>query len=234
MSITPNTTFANGTYDETLFCTLRALEGVNYLAYIDNGIPHIGVGFNLQDLTVFNAVVGVLGIEPTANDRELYWYNQLRDAVKQTYASGYDISFALDSIMLARWGDTTDTVANKVSFFEINSGDGDTQLRQIFNSIIGTYEAAVNNFFGASAPADSNERIALVSMAYNSSVYPKGQKYAGLPNVFGDGIKNAIANGDRAEAWYEIRFNSNGDQNRGQRTIFANERINLARSRQLA
>ncbi|MCC6143926.1 MAG: hypothetical protein IT368_08980, partial [Candidatus Hydrogenedentes bacterium] len=49
---------------------------------------------------------------------------------------------------------------------------------------------------GLSMP-QSRERAALVSLAYNN------------PALLGNALGNAIINGDRAEAWYEIRYNSN-------------------------
>ncbi len=231
MSIVPNTNFANGTYDETLYLTLKQLESVCYLAYIDNGIPHIGIGFNISDPTVFRLVAKSFGLDPLNPNlsteqkaREDYWYNQLQAvAAKQDYASGYDIAFALDSIMLDRWGDATDTVANKLPVFEINSGDGDTQLRQMFSSIIGAYEAQVDKWLGANDIVQSNERIVLVSLAYNA----KADEKTGFSSLLGNKLKAAIVAGDRAEAWYEIRYDSNGDGQHASRRYKESEQFGL-------
>ncbi|MFB6259422.1 MAG: hypothetical protein ABEK42_01695, partial [Thiohalorhabdaceae bacterium] len=43
----------------------------------------------------------------------------------------------------------------------------------------------------------TQEGRALLSLAYNS------------PSLIGSGLSNALADGNRAEAWYEIRYNSN-------------------------
>lgn len=53
--------------------------------------------------------------------------------------------------------------------------------------------------FGIVLP-DSRERAALVSLAY-----------ANPTKLLGDKLMSAIASGNRAEAWYEIRYQSNGE-----------------------
>jgi hypothetical protein len=53
--------------------------------------------------------------------------------------------------------------------------------------------------FGIVLP-DSRERAALVSLAY-----------ANPSTLLGDKLMSAIASGNRAEAWYEIRYHSNGE-----------------------
>lgn len=52
--------------------------------------------------------------------------------------------------------------------------------------------------FGIMLP-DSRERAALVSLAYAN------------PSLLGDKLMRAIASDNRAEAWYEIRYHSNGE-----------------------
>jgi hypothetical protein len=81
MSIIPNTNFANGNYSDALYSTFKMLEGVCYTATLVNGIPHIGIGFNLQDPTVFRLVAKSLGLDPLdpslnkdQKAREDYWY----------------------------------------------------------------------------------------------------------------------------------------------------------------
>ncbi|HZM63509.1 MAG TPA: hypothetical protein VFB59_00060, partial [Candidatus Saccharimonadales bacterium] len=60
---------------------------------------------------------------------------------------------------------------------------------------------------------NSKEMVALASMAYN------------VPTTIGEKLARALANGDRAEAWYEIRYNTNSaDQSSGIRRGIANRR----------
>lgn len=40
--------------------------------------------------------------------------------------------------------------------------------------------------------------------------------YSGGPKLFGNGIYSALDNGDRADVWFEIRYNSNKDRSAGE------------------
>ena len=51
----------------------------------------------------------------------------------------------------------------------------------------------------------SYERLALLSLRYNS--------VTGTRDVIGENLKNALAEGDRFRAWFEIRYNSNSSHN---------------------
>ena len=56
--------------------------------------------------------------------------------------------------------------------------------------------------------AESKERAALVSLVYN-----------GGPGIIGPKLLNALQSDNRAEAWYEIRYNSNADGQHTERRI---------------
>jgi hypothetical protein len=65
----------------------------------------------------------------------------------------------------------------------------------------------------------SNERIALLSLAFNSKTYGNDQPNTpwndiGLPTLLGPKLTNALRNDDRAEVWYEIRYDSGTDARR--------------------
>jgi hypothetical protein len=76
----------------------------------------------------------------------------------------------------------------------------DDQMKNVFESqLAANAETAVNNFF-ANIP-DSDERAALVSLGYNN------------PALLGTNLHDAIADGQRAEAWFQIRYLSNGGTN---------------------
>ena len=70
---------------------------------------------------------------------------------------------------------------------------------QAFNLRIDPTETVVDGYITL---AKSLERVALVSLAYNSS------------GLLGTNLKAAINANDRAEAWFEIRYNSNGGDSR--------------------
>ena len=91
----------------------------------------------------------------------------------------------------------------------ITSGaNGVNESREVFENINPTYEEKVDSFIrdkcGLQILENSRERIALLSLAYNT---PDGEK-----SLLGDGLATAIRNDDRAEAWFEIRYRSNGDR----------------------
>ncbi|HPE32722.1 MAG TPA: calcium-binding protein, partial [Parvularculaceae bacterium] len=61
------------------------------------------------------------------------------------------------------------------------------------------------------SPAFSTERAALLSVYYNA------------PSLIGPGVQNAIANDDRAQLWYEIRYNHNHYDSNGLQSRRAEE-----------
>ena len=61
---------------------------------------------------------------------------------------------------------------------------------------------------------NNKERLALLSLAFNSKTFGKDQTNtpwidAGLPTLLGPKLTNALIYDNRAEAWYEIRYGSN-------------------------
>ncbi|NOT12977.1 MAG: hypothetical protein HOP23_14270 [Methylococcaceae bacterium] len=76
----------------------------------------------------------------------------------------------------------------------------DAQMLSVFALESDTHTKTVKN----SANIDySQELVALVSAEYTG--------------VYGPGLKAALNSGNRAEAWYQIRYESNGDQDHGKR-----------------
>lgn len=82
----------------------------------------------------------------------------------------------------------------------------DTEMEALFDGIIGDYQDILAGKIGADlveAGADSLELIALLSLTYNN------------PSLIGPGLTAALKAGNRPEAWYQIRQNSNGSKSRG-------------------
>ena len=80
------------------------------------------------------------------------------------------------------------------------------QEQNLFNNIIGNYKNEVRKKLGDEVYNNldkSDEMISLVSLAYNN------------PALIGQKLVKAIKDGNRAEAWYEIRYNSNAGRNHG-------------------
>ena len=79
-----------------------------------------------------------------------------------------------------------------------------TDMDKLFKIDVDDKKKVVENKLGTELYDElknSNEMIALVSLAYN-----------GGSGIIGSNLKNALENGNRVAAWYEIRFQSNADR----------------------
>ena len=188
------TGLSNSAYRKTGFDLLLNLEGSTRRAYLDTAAdpaPTIGIGFNLRyNLEpVLKAITGA-GWSATLQAR-------LKAVVDETYAKGESpaLNSRLDKVMAA-WNATRDPGVPKIFGFS-----SDAQIQAAITAISPRYEASIDKWL-AGIPI-SAERAVLFSMAYNA------------PSLLGPKLKAAILAGDRAEAWYEIRYNSNGSGHAG-------------------
>ncbi len=122
---------------------------------------------------------------------------------------------ALRQIMYARANDTRYGSFYRRDTFAFSS---EAESKTVFDGIIESYETRVDNWLGYKM-ADSKERATLVSLAYNS--------VTGSTDLLGPKLKAAITNDNRAEAWYEIRYNSNGDRGHASRRYSESNMFNL-------
>ncbi|WP_310599361.1 calcium-binding protein, partial [Desulfobulbus sp.] len=162
------------------------------------GIPTIGIGFNLRTRSVRIEVLRELGLmvtDPSPAERQ--YLNEIEAIVNTNYASNAALRTALNNVMSRRFNDVNIPTENRThATFEF-ANDG--EIRKVFDTLIEEYENQVDSRL-AGIPATARERVALVSLAWNNA-----------GKLLGDGLKNALQSGNRAEAWYEIRYNSNGD-----------------------
>jgi GH24 family phage-related lysozyme (muramidase) len=190
-------------YTQDRYNSLKDVEGRIFRVYRDSfGIPTIGVGINLNtSSTNLNAVLAQLGFDingtlltGAAWIAEQKYMEQIREAAKVKYATNTAVQAALDGILKERARDSSyDTSFIRRTIFKFNN---ETESKNAFDAIIGSYESRVDSRLGY-----SKERIALVSLAYNSKT--------GATDLLGGKLMAAINNDNRAEAWYEIRYNSN-------------------------
>ena len=170
-------------------------------AYLDSkGIPTIGIGFNLK--ANMDAVLRGFKILPSdpktpLSAVEQAYRDEFQAIVNASHASNVALNAALNEVMSRHYADTRILAANRTrsSFQFLN----DTEIRGVFDELIPSYETKVNNWF--TGIPESPERAILVSLAWNNA-----------SALLGNGLKNALISGNRAEAWYEIRYNSNGDK----------------------
>src|SRR5215471_2478114 len=161
--------------------------------YIDSkGYVTIGVGFNLHSASVRDTVLTSFGVSNTGTDRR--YYQQLVSILSKKYETeAQDILESvrrqLNTVMSQRTAGATFAFADT------------QQVRIVFNQLAPGYETEVSNRVPG-VPPNTRERLALFSLAYNNAttLLPVGSK-----------LSQAIANGNRGEAWYEIRYGSNKD-----------------------
>ena len=177
-------------YDAHVFDLLIDLEGSTTRAYLDNAsnpAPTIGIGFNLRyNLEpVLRAIVGNAHWNQTLE-------NRLESVIDSSYSTGQTslLNSRLDAVMRA-WHANQDKAVPASFTFSSNS-----QIKAALTAIAPAYDGMIDDWI--SGIPQSRERAALFSMTYNA------------PSLLGPKLKAAIESGDRAEAWYEIRYNSNG------------------------
>jgi len=189
-------------YKKQRFDFIKEVEGYKETLYVDNkGFLTIGIGFNLHDSTVrvkvFTDLLN-LTLDEYGNSARNY-IDQLSTTIGTAGKTLTDVKKILDAWKL----DYDTNKNNPISSFKIppptsitieakNGKTAETRINEFFeNNFAQTYE----NYIPTSVP-NSIERIALFSAAYNS------------PSLIGTGIKTALASGNRADAYYELVYNS--------------------------
>jgi Ca2+-binding RTX toxin-like protein/GH24 family phage-related lysozyme (muramidase) len=195
------------TYDLIRFTFISNAEGYTSVIADDGaGIPSIGIGFKLTDDDVRNYVLDEItgGNVPSGLD--------------------HDIENIVDNGWVAGTGGTVDQINSVMASYHATNSNvpatfsiTTTQADNIYQNIVGTYESRVDNKI--SGVADSYERVALVSLAYNST------------SLIGPSLQSAILNDDRAEAWYQIRYQSNADTQHAKRRYYESDMFSLYKDR---
>ncbi len=187
----------NSYADDRYSLILQVEEGGNphLTPYNDGkGWVTIGVDFNLADDAVRTLVLGKMGITNPLLINDLT--NYLKDNKLTTSYSV--IQSVLNSFMTQYTPGSTFQFANETQVKELFNGiDGN-------NGLVQTYENRVDKWAsdkGLAVIPESKERLVLVSFSYNG--------------VLGPSLAAAIKTDNRAEAWYEIRYGSNGDKLNG-------------------
>jgi len=214
-------TLSSNDYDLLKSTILYNAEGYSVLPYLDTAAaknPTIGIGFNLRIDNVLTQVLLKIfypgdtrtSFLPTDNDK---YKILIANAVNANYTTSQALQSALNAIMAQRAADSSVSYNNKQTVFSFASGD---DAKKVLIAIAPTYETALNN---ALAPLNlvpnSSERAALFSLAYNN------------PALIGSKLKAAIQAGNRAAAWFEIRYDSNGDGQNARRRYYESEEFGL-------
>ena len=208
-------------YKAQRYALIKSLEengNVSLTGYIDTEaarIPTIGIGFNIGSNLV--VILKGMGVSVPTSEFELPYFNRLlaianSRSYHRTAADQLRLQTDLNKVMADRAADVNIVDAKLKTTFEFST---ESQVQSVFSSIASTYDQKIVTWekqYGIS-PADatipslpfSPELLVLFSLAYNNG----GKEGASL---LGPGLANAIKTDDRAEAWYEIRYNSNAEQ----------------------
>jgi hypothetical protein len=207
----------NISYLQFAFDLISKVEGLRLFAYLDTKdppVPTIGYGFNLTDDTLQPLVFAAFRINPDddriAGDqlavaREQYYLDALRAVINMPWQHGEDDAMRtlLDNRMAARANDSLLAAlgSSRETDFRFNS-NADPRIKQIFDTAIEIdYERRIDRWLPGIP--DSKERLALLSLAYQGLINRRNNGTFVSPS-----LRNAIIHDDRAEAWYEIRYNT--------------------------
>jgi Ca2+-binding RTX toxin-like protein len=207
------------TYQKMVWTTIACFEEENILAltaYGDSvGIPTIGAGFALNAEKTKDAVLDIIFTARTGlSAPELAAENKYRarvlnevvnkpggwpESLNKKGVTTSPLQKKLDEIALARSKDPAIKQNKRTTFAFKNATEVEnlfnTKLFNFYNNNLTTALTAA----GVSVP-DSIERVVLFSLTYNGVLGPK--------------LINALKTGRRAEAWFEIRYGSNGGDSR--------------------
>src|SRR5688572_30445765 len=159
------------------------------------GLLTIGVGFNLTAPAIRDAVLTAFGVMAASAQ-----YRRLTNLIMGAQTTNAQLDAAINP--------------TRAAFAFAN----EAEVIAVFNTIIQTFETGLdplirNRMAQQGLPnaqafptiPNSRERAALISLYYNEDpVRP----------LLGPSLMRALHSGDRAEAWYEIRYNTNGGADR--------------------
>jgi len=188
-------------YSTDVYNFIIGLEDNIQRPYFDTANPKratIGYGFNIEVRDYLLFALNELGILAGRTTNETNTILNQFTAVIQSAPDGNDVQLRSNLDGLAQfYGASSFTL-------------GDAQSDNIFYNILGGAtvngikvtgkETKLDGIIGNTLPHDSKEYVALMSLFYNSEALVRT----------GSRLASAVINGNRAEAWYEIRYASNG------------------------
>jgi GH24 family phage-related lysozyme (muramidase) len=185
------------TLSDELFKFIKARESMFLTPYIDGTSASIGYGAYFPSYS--DIVFDEMGIT-NPEDRQAYMSIMNNSRNNSNWRADLDNEYRLRT-------------GNNSVVFKLAS---EQQARNIFDAIILDKQTRLHPLLGINTDnplieLNSYEYIAIMSMYYNGE------------RTVGSGLLNALRNNNRAEAWYEIRYNSNSDgQNARRRIIESN------------
>lgn len=235
MTITTQKIADKNTFFGELKNVLAAIEQDRKDIYFDGaGNATTGIGFNLRTNDVVeimittmaehNGVPAVKEPDDKGNVKTTYNGFELKDLnfagdVKKALTKSAETN--VTSTITTKWNElryklSSDYDAKKANphagkAFDLEIYDGFTG--DVFKNIAADRLDQLDKQLAGDSYKDFNgenysyERLALLSMRYNSK--------KGATDLIGDNLKEALKEGDRFKAWFEIRHNSNGNNEAG-------------------
>jgi GH24 family phage-related lysozyme (muramidase) len=206
-------------------------DGDGALPYFDTvNVPTIGYGVNLQESAYRNYVFTEMGIT-NANHRQQYIniWNDERNLLVQDIANipsnvtGQARTYRINDLRGTHTANMQTRLNELYRQLNPNAAADATfsierdQARSVFNTITDTKITELDNKLkigqtNALINKYSLEYVALLDMVYN-----------GGTGLIGNSLSSALSADNRAEAWYQIRYNSNGGTSRSKG--LANRRV---------
>ena len=216
-------------YADALYSFLMNLECLDKVNgdlkpyYDSKKLVTIGIGFNVEgNPLALNIVLKAFGIDPSrtglsaeAIAAENEYLSKINAEITKNYADDLTLQQALNAIMAQRAADSRlSALPSSAKRTEFNFADGN-EIRAAYDQLIPHYEQIVTDWMDANGITfalpelqfpDTEERQALVSLAWNNLIGPGKSPL----------LAKALLNEDRAEAFYEIAYNSNAGESRSQ------------------
>ena len=192
-------------YLTEVFNAIAKVEGRSDLPYFDKvNKATIGYGVNLEVSDYLRIVLQGMGLfEGKTNTQITAIQQDFTTAINSTADGDRDALRSNLDKTAKKYGLTSFSVTDAqatADFYVILSG------ATIGGKVIAGKETKLDAILHNSLPHDSKEYVAVMSLYYNvESLVPAG-----------GGLATAIINGNRAEAWYEIRYHSNGGSSKSQ------------------
>jgi len=190
-------TYETSEYLDYLWENLSKLEGKEILPYYDTNPDHhyatIGVGFNIEtnflarDRVLAQILPGVkVSTIKIYDGKSLNLVDAVNKAITDNRGNDEDLQSALDQVASIYSG-------GKVTQFKLADRTPAT-MRPIWDLVLPTFDKVVQDKIDV---PPSKELAVLISLAYQTR------------KLIGEKLVAAINAGNRAEAWYEIRYDSN-------------------------
>ena len=187
-------------YEEKLADLLQRREGSSNTIYMDgNGLPTIGIGYalmfaNHEPRNIEEIKADMKNAMDPTHYADINWkkVESLLENIKDSFKKGYDPV----------------AIQTKINNYYKNNDKGTLRLTKeeektlLTNVVLPKFEKQLDNALTKHLPY-STERVATISQIYRLGIH-------GAPSMI-----KAINEGNRAEAWYQIRYNSNGDNLKG-------------------